>query len=291
MPGVASAVGVSRGDVLVGGHLDAGLGHGPGGRLGSPAAAGRERLARPSLGTAGVAVQQATADERGWRAGTTLDVTFADGRSERVRVAAVLARTELLAGVVLPEALWREHTPQIARQAVYLRLAPGADAAAVRAALTPMAAAYGGEVQDRAGVAAASTSMYDLVLNLVYVMLALAIVIALLGIATTVSLAVHERRRELGLLRAVGQTRRQARAMIRVEAVLLAAFGTVVGLALGTALGWLVVEVGGSDSGVTLPWGRLGLVAAIGVLAGVLAAARPARRAARRPVLDALAAT
>jgi putative ABC transport system permease protein len=127
------------------------------------------------------------------------------------------------------------------------------------------------------------------VLNLIYVMLALAIVIALLGIATTVSLAVHERRRELGLLRAVGQTRRQARAMVRVEAVLLAAFGTVVGLALGVILGWLVVESGSSGAPLTLPPVRLGLVALVGVVAGVLAAARPARRAARRPVLDALA--
>jgi putative ABC transport system permease protein len=241
------------------------------------------------LGTDGIAVQQATADERGWRLGQAVDLTFGDGRTARVRVSALLKRTELVSGVLLPDQLWRQHTPQLARQAVYLRLAPGADAAAIQAALVPLAGQYGGDVEDRAGFASASTSGYDLILNLIYVMLALAIVIALLGIATTVSLAVHERRRELGLLRAVGQTRRQTRSMVRVEAVLLAAFGTVVGLALGIALGWLVVESGGSGATLTLPPTRLGLVALVGVLAGVLAAARPARRAARRPVLEALA--
>ena len=292
LPGVADAVGVSRGDV----------GIGAGARDGSvavsaadPASLGEVlRLSTTAgslneLGTDGIAVQQATADERGWRLGQAVDLTFGDGRTARVRVSALLKRTELVSGVLLPDRLWRQHTPQLARQAVYLRLTPGADATAIRAALVPLAGQYGGEVEDRAGFAAASTSGYDLVLNLVYVMLALAIVIALLGIATTVSLAVHERRRELGLLRAVGQTRRQTRSMVRVEAVLLAAFGTVVGLALGIALGWLVVESGGSGATLTLPPVRLGLVALVGVVAGVLAAARPARRAARRPVLEALA--
>jgi putative ABC transport system permease protein len=301
VPGVAAAVGVSRGDVAVAGTSIPVSAADPAAVTGvlrlRPVAGSPAALAAPAGSgqvTPQVAVQQETAAENGWRVGSTLDLTFADGRSERVRVGAVLERTELLAGVLLPDTLWREHTPQLARQAVYLTLAPGADAAAVRAGLTPLATRYGGEVQDQAGVASSSAAMYDLVLNLVYVMLALAIVIALLGIATTVSLAVHERRRELGLLRAVGQTRRQARSMIRVEAVLLATFGTVVGLGLGTALGWLVVEVGGADrsgTGVTLPAGRLATVALVGVLAGVLAAARPARRAARQPVLDALAAT
>jgi putative ABC transport system permease protein len=302
LPGVASAVGVSRGDVGV----VAGRGAGAGGgsisvSAADPAALGGVLRLRAGEGTLaglgrdGIAVQRPAADERGWRLGDRVDLTFADGRTARVPVAALLEPTDLLAGVVLPDALWREHTPQVARQAVYVALAPGADAATVRTALTPLAAGYGGEVQDQAGYASSVTSMYDLVLNLVYVMLALAIVIALLGIATTVSLAVHERRRELGLLRAVGQTRRQARAMVRVEAVLLAAFGTVVGLVLGVGLGWLVVAAGQSgeagSAALTVPWGRLGLVAAVGVLAGVLAAARPARRAARRPVLEALAAT
>jgi putative ABC transport system permease protein len=292
LPGVAGTVGVSRGDVGIGvGARDGSIAVSAADPavIGDVLRLGAVAGSLSELGADGVAVQRETADDRGWRLGRAVDLTFGDGKTTRVRVAALLERTELLSDVIVPDQLWRQHTPQLARQAVYVRLSPDADAAAVRAALVPLAGEYGGEVQDRAGYAAASTSGYDLVLNLIYVMLALAIVIALLGIATTVSLAVHERRRELGLLRAVGQTRRQARAMVRVEAVLLAAFGTVVGLALGVILGWLVVESGSSGAPLTLPPVRLGLVALVGVVAGVLAAARPARRAARRPVLDALA--
>ncbi len=84
------------------------------------------------------------------------------------------------------------------------------------------------------------------ILGLVYVMLALAIVIALMGIANTLSLSVYERTRELGLLRALGQTRAQTRGMIRWESVIIAVFGTLGGVILGTFLGWAVVRSSGS---------------------------------------------
>src|SRR4030095_3217556 len=89
----------------------------------------------------------------------------------------------------------------------------------------------------------------DQMLNVVYVLLVLAIVIALMGIANTLSLSIHERTRELGLLRAVGQTRRQMRSMVRGESVLIASFGAVGGLALGVFLGWALVRVVGASAG------------------------------------------
>ena len=82
----------------------------------------------------------------------------------------------------------------------------------------------------------------DMALDIIYVMLALAIVIAAMGIANTLSLSIHERQRELGLLRAVGQDRAQTRAMVRWESVIVAVFGTVGGVALGTFLGWGVMQ-------------------------------------------------
>src|SRR5690606_40378451 len=96
----------------------------------------------------------------------------------------------------------------------------------------------------------------------VYAMLALAILIALMGIANTLSLSIHERTRELGLLRAVGQTRRQLRAMVRGEAVTVALFGTLCGLGLGLFLGWAMVEAL-ADEGFTsfaLPTGQLAVI-------------------------------
>jgi putative ABC transport system permease protein len=128
-------------------------------------------------------------------------------------------------------------------------------------------------------------------LTVVYVLLVLAIVIALMGIANTLSLSTHERTRELGLLRAVGQTRAQTRAMVRWESVIVALFGTIGGVGLGLFLAWALVSALASD-GFTLfavPKLSLALVLALGALVGVLAAVRPAHRAARMDVLAAIA--
>ncbi|ELS51188.1 hypothetical protein STVIR_7868 [Streptomyces viridochromogenes Tue57] len=112
-----------------------------------------------------------------------------------------------------------------------------------------------------------------------------------LGIASTLTLAIHERTRELGLLRAVGQTRAQLRATVRWESVLVAAFGTAGGLALGAFLGWVLVRASEStsDSAFALPPLQLALVALVGLAAGALAGLRPASRAARLDVLRATA--
>lgn len=132
-----------------------------------------------------------------------------------------------------------------------------------------------------------------MMLTLIYALLALAVLIALLGIANTLTLAVHERTRELGLLRAVGHTRAQLRAMVRWESVLVAAFGTAGGLALGGLLGWVVVEAseGAGDTAFAfaLPPAQLALVGVVGLTAGAIAGWRPARGAARLDVLRAIA--
>jgi putative ABC transport system permease protein len=120
-------------------------------------------------------------------------------------------------------------------------------------------------------------------------------VIALMGIANTLSLSIHERTPELGLLRAVGQTRSQVRSMVRWESVLVATFGAIGGIGVGVFLGWALVEAAGASAGATmsrfiLPFGRLATIVVIGAVAGVLAGVRPARRAARLDVLQAIAA-
>jgi len=177
---------------------------------------------------------------------------------------------------------------------VYVALADGVSADEGRAAVDGVADGYGApEAQDRAEYAASLTSGLDMLLTVVYALLALAIVIALMGIANTLALSTWERRRELGVLRAVGQTRRQLRSMVRYESVIIALFGTLTGLGLGVFLGWGLVEAVGSASGATsafaLPVGRLAVVVVVGAVAGVLAGVRPARRAARMDVLGAVA--
>jgi putative ABC transport system permease protein len=123
-----------------------------------------------------------------------------------------------------------------------------------------------------------------------YVLLALAIVISLLGIVTTLALSIHERTRELGMLRAVGMSRRQVRTLVRYESVITALIGAILGTILGVIFAALMSSPL-ADEGFELayPIGRLILLLVLAALAGVLAAILPARRAARLDVLRAVA--
>jgi putative ABC transport system permease protein len=129
-------------------------------------------------------------------------------------------------------------------------------------------------------------------LGLVYVLLALAVLVALIGIVNTLMLSVFERTHEIGLLRAVGMRRRQVRSMIRAEAVIIALFGAVVGIVIGTGLG-VAFASSLRNSGVTniaIPFGSLIGFLILAALLGLAAATWPARRAAKLDVLAAIAA-
>jgi putative ABC transport system permease protein len=119
----------------------------------------------------------------------------------------------------------------------------------------------------------------------------LTIIIALLGITNTLALAVIERTRELGLLRAVGMSRRAMRRIVRWEAALIAALGAGLGVVLGLALGWVGVRALPADvaTGINIPFVSLGILTLAAVIAAIVAAQIPARRASRLDVLKAIA--
>ncbi|MEU1187534.1 ABC transporter permease [Streptomyces sp. NPDC005859] len=248
-----------------------------------------------ALGTDGIAITRQEADRRHLTTGDTARLAFTDGDEKTFTVRAVYGRSELAGDYVITRAAWAPHRTQDADTLVAVSFGDGVSPAAGKAAVEKVAAQYGNpEVQTRDEYARSSAGGIDMMLTLVYALLALAVLIALLGIANTLTLAIHERTRELGLLRAVGQTRSQLRTMVRWESVLVAAFGTAGGLALGGFLGWVLVRAsdGASDSafGFAVPPARLAVVALMGVAAGALAGLRPARRAARLDVLRAIAA-
>lgn len=247
-----------------------------------------------ALGPDGIAVADQEASRHGWRPGSGVELAFADGQKQRFTVRAVYEDAQLAGDYVITREAWAPHRTQDTDSLVSVTFKDGVPLADGVAAVERTAAAYGGpEVQTREAYAQSSAGGIDMMLTLVYALLALAVLIALLGIANTLTLAVHERTRELGLLRAVGQSGAQLRAMVRWESVLVAAFGTAGGLALGGILGWVLVKAadGADDSAFAfaVPPLQLGIVALVGVAAGVLAGWRPARRAARLDILRAIA--
>jgi len=129
----------------------------------------------------------------------------------------------------------------------------------------------------------------DGLLNLLVVLLGFAVVIALLGIVNTLALSIAERKREIGLLRAVGMQQRQVRRMIRWEAVLIAVFGGLLGLVVGVSLGAAIVLAVGQGLTLAVPWTQMVIYLILAGLGGVLAAWVPARRGARTKILDAIA--
>ncbi|MGK5534024.1 ABC transporter permease [Streptomyces sp. URMC 129] len=245
------------------------------------------------MGATDLAVSADGAEVRGWELGSAAVLTFPDGERVTFTVRAIFERDDIAGDFVLTRDGWAPHRTQDTDTLVAVTFADGVDQERGEAAVAAAVAAYGNpEVQTRDEFAASSAAGVDMMLSLVYALLGLAVLIALFGIANTLTLAVHERTRELGLLRAVGQTRRQSRGMVRWESVLVATFGTVGGMLLGGFLGWALVRATDSagTGAFTVPVAQLAVVALAGVLAGALAGWRPARRAAGLDVLRAIAA-
>ncbi|MFD0276713.1 FtsX-like permease family protein [Kitasatospora sp. NPDC127111] len=292
LPEVRQTVGLGRGVARIDGHgrtLDV---TDPA-RLAGIVDLGRVDGSLDALGTDGLAVSRSEAGQHGWRLGQSVTVGFTDGANGPFTIRALYEGGGLAGDYLITRQAWAPHRGQDADTMVAVGLKDGVGLGAGKAAVEKAAAPFGNpRVQDRDEYAESAAGGVDMMLSVVYALLALAVLIALLGIANTLTLAVHERTRELGLLRAVGQTRAQLRGMVRWESVLVAAFGTVGGLGLGVFLGWALVRA--SDSAGTgsfaIPPAQLAVVLAAGLLAGAVAGLRPAGRAARLDVLRAIAA-
>jgi putative ABC transport system permease protein len=174
---------------------------------------------------------------------------------------------------------------------VLFNRAPGVSLDQARAAAVDVVTGYPGvTVQNAEEYSTSIANEVSGILNFIYVLLALAVIIALIGIANTLSLSITERTRELGLLRAVGMYRSQVRSTVRWEAVIVSVMGTVLGLALGLSVGVALVH-SLADSGLRvlrIPTATIIAILGLAVVAGVLAAILPARRAARLDILAAI---
>ena len=175
---------------------------------------------------------------------------------------------------------------------MFVKKAPGVSTAAALAAIKTITRDYPGTtVQDEAQFKAQATQQVNQLLNLIYPLLLLAVIIALLGIGNTLALSIYERIREIGLLRAVGMTRRQLRSAIRLESVVIALQGTALGLLIGVLFGWAIVHaINIFGTGVvSIPYRTLVIVVIAAAIGGVITAISPARRAAKLNILRAIA--
>ncbi len=236
-----------------------------------------------TLGANGLAVDADTANERGWTIGTEVPVTFASGEQRFTVLATFDNASEWVGKEFVDVEAFATYMPAQLDARIY---AIGDDAA-----IRDVSAAYPStEVLDADQFLEQVTGELDVILGVIYALLALAVLIALLGIANTLALSIFERTRELGLLRAVGMVRPQVRTTIRWEAIMIALFGTTLGLGVGSFFGWASVRALHSEGieHFTYPLGNIVVITVVACVAGAIAAIAPARRAARLDVLEAL---
>jgi putative ABC transport system permease protein len=172
---------------------------------------------------------------------------------------------------------------------VFVRVEPG-QADNVGQDLEKVLQGYTGvEVQPGNFVGQIVGTIFDFLIAAVNALLAMSVIVALVGIVNTMTLSIFERRRELGMVRALGMTRQQVGRMVRFEAVLIGLLGTLVGMGAGILLSWIIISsIADGAIGLSFNWTRVGLIFLVGILVGVIASILPARRATKLNMLDAM---
>ena len=236
-------------------------------------------------------LNEGRADDLGAGVGDTVPLSFPGGETIEVEVVGVSESSAVTAGITVPLSVLREAGLSPSDSALSINVEEGADVDAVKQELDDIVAELPVlSVQDKAEFKELISGQVNQLLYMIYGLLALAVVIAVIGIINTLGLSVLERTREIGLLRAVGLSRRHLRRMITLESVAIAVLGAVLGVVVGLVIGVVLRESLKDDlTELALPLGGLGVYFVVAVLFGVLAAVIPAIRASRMKVLDAIA--
>ncbi len=242
-------------------------------------------------GTGGVLVHVDSASDLGLTIGDSVAAEFPGNRISELTVAAIFEDSTLLGNWVVDVSVFDSHLPTAPLGWISVRFPVGADHVASRAAIEVYTDAYPQVVvENRSEFRDAQEKQLDQLLSIIQVFLGLSLLIAVLGITNTMALSVYERTRELGLLRAIGMTRRQLRRMVRWEAVIIALFGGLLGVAMGVLFGLAVIAALPETfvDIVSIPYTSLFGYLLVSGLFGMLAAILPARRASKLNVLDAI---
>ncbi|MFK8847077.1 ABC transporter permease [Streptomyces sp. Ac-502] len=248
------------------------------------------------LGTPGshrAVVDSGTAKQHGWQVGSSFETTFEDGKKGRLTVSGVFEGNDMLQGILLDTSVLAPHQKHPTDARVMVKTKGGASEAAKDSLTETLGKNPAISVQDKKDVSEGIAQMINLMLNMLYGLLAMAVVVAVLGVVNTLAMSVFERSQEIGMLRAIGLDRAGIKRMVRLESLVIALFGGVLGIGLGVFFGWAAGElIGGSMSTyeLVLPWDRLGIFLALAAVVGMLAALWPARRAAKLNMLAAIKA-
>ena len=244
-----------------------------------------------SLSKGEVMIFDDVATKHHWSVGDMLPAEFATTGKAPLIIGGTYSEHRLVGDYLISLETYATYFPEQLDDFVMVKTDPGADPATVERGIVAATAQFGNvEVQDQTAFRDKYAGQVNSLLGLVTALLFMAILIALFGIINTLGLSIFERRRELGLLRAVGMSRRQVKRMIRWESVIIAILGAVLGLVIGVFFGWSLQQAL-VDQGVTelrIPAGQLVGYLVFAGFAGVLAAIWPARRAAKLNVLEAI---
>ncbi|MGL4305830.1 MAG: ABC transporter permease [Mycobacteriaceae bacterium] len=245
------------------------------------------------LSDTSIIVSESYAQEHNWDIGSNVDIVSVDDQKIIRTVSGIYVDNELLGQWLVNETTYSTVTPAAARNYEFLlaKAQPGADLQQLRDDLEDRTDKfYIVQVQDREEFKGQIAGEIDGLLSVIYALLALAIVISILGIINTLALAVVERQREIGMLRAIGMQRNQIRRIIYLESFLIAIFGALTGLAMGLLFGSTLVRTLANDGLKTLsiPWGQVLVVLVCSAGVGILAALWPAVRAAKISPLEAI---
>jgi putative ABC transport system permease protein len=241
-----------------------------------------------------VAVFDEVAATRKLKVGDSMPVTFLETGNQALRVVAIFSNKDLAGNYVTGLPTYDKNIADKFDSLILINKKDSVPSAEARAAIEKATAPYPlAKLKDQTEYKDEVAKQIDGFVNLVYALLALAVIIALFGIANALALSIFERTSELGLLRAVGMTRRQVRTMVRWESVIVALLGTFLGLVIGLFFGWALIQAL-KDEGIDvlrIPVTQLIVVTFVAAVAGVVAAVFPARRAAKLDVLKAIATT
>lgn len=228
-----------------------------------------------ALGKGEIAVDKKTAKSNGWKTGDTLRVKFDDEKKGELKVGAVFEGNEMLSPILVPKNVADAHGSVSDIREIWLKTDGGATEANEQALVKALGDNPGMSIMDRQDIRDMFGGSVNLAMNIMYGLLAMALIIAVLGVVNTLAMSVFERQQEIGMLRAIGLDRGRVKRMIRLEAVVISLFGAVVGVVLGMFLGWAIGQTLSSEIpeyALVIPWDRIAVFLVLAGIVGVLAA-------------------